>query len=47
MANERFDRFQQRRLTEVQDAAGRAAEAAEIAKLEAKARRPFWRRWLG
>ena len=46
-ANERFDRFQQRRIAEAQEAAARASEAARIANLEAEARRPLWRRWLG
>ena len=41
---ERFDRFQQRRIAEVQEAAAHASEAARIASLEAEARRPLWQR---
>ena len=46
-ANERFDRFQSKRIAEAQEAAARAtsaAEAAQIASLEAEARRPLWQR---
>jgi chromosome segregation ATPase len=46
-ANERWDRFQQRRIAEAQEAAIRAADTPQVASPEAKARRPFWRRWLG
>ena len=46
-ANERWDRFQQKRIAEAQEAAIRAADTPQVASPEAKARRPFWRRWLG
>ncbi len=43
-ADERFDRLQQRRIAEGQEAAARASEAAQVAGLEAEARQPLWRR---
>ena len=47
VANERWDRFQQKRISEAQEAATRAVDTPQVASPEAKVRRPFWRRWLG
>ncbi len=44
MANERLDRFQQKRIADAQEAATRAAGAAQVAGPEADVRQPLWRR---
>jgi hypothetical protein len=47
VANERLDRFQQKRIADAQEAATRAAGAAQVAGPEADVRQPLWRRIFG
>ena len=41
---ERLDRFQRKRTIEAQDAAARAANAAQVGSLETETRQPLWQR---
>ena len=43
-ATERLDRFQRKRTIEAQEAAARAANAAQVDSLETQTRQPLWQR---